>query len=157
MIKFAIFKIPIMKKILIFISFFFIFIHLHGATTPAAMKYLDGYFNNDSNAAVTVVMGKALNSYDLDEYRGLTLTYTAENADKIEEAVKTDANTAIDKEIAYRKGKLYYAFITLPPEKGGKNRYLFYLNQTLAKGNKLILIYMRGKASAEKIKKMIKK
>lgn len=156
MIDFANINLLIMKKILILIAFSFIFIHLHAASSPAAMKYLDGYFNNDSNAAVTVVMGKALNSYDLDEYRGLTLTYTAENADKIEEAVKTDANTAIDKEIAYRKGKLYYAFITLPPEKG-KNRYLFYLNQTLAKGNKLILIYMKGKASADMIKKMIKK
>lgn len=146
-----------MKRVLIFITLCFLFLHLQAASPPAAMKYLDGYFNNDSNAAVTVVIGKALKSYNLDEYRGLTLTYTPENADKIEEAVKIDATTAVDKEVSYRKGKLYYAFLTLPQERDGKNRYLFFLNQTLAKGNKLILIYMKGKASADKIKKMIKK
>ncbi len=124
---------------------------------PASLKYLDGYFSNNPDASVTVVMGKTLKSYDLDEYRGLTLVHSPESAILLETAVKKDAAGAIDKELAYRQGNLYYAFLTLPTVEDGKYRYIFFLNQTLAKGNKLILIYMKGKASADKIKKMIKK
>ncbi len=124
---------------------------------PAAMKFLNGYFDNDPDAALTVVMGKPLKEYNLDEYRGLTLKYSQEKASKIEEAVVKDSQEAVDKEMSYRGGKLYYAFLTLPAGRDAKNRYLFYLNQTLAKGDKVILIYMCGKASAEKIRKLIKK
>lgn len=146
-----------MHKYLILILFSILTMHCHAASPPAAMKYLDGYFNDNPDAAVTVVIGNSLKSYDLDEYRGLTLKYNPEDAGKIEEAVKADVRSAIDKEVSYRKGKLYYAFLTLPPSGRGKNCYLFFLNQTLAKGDKLILIYMSGKASADKIRKMIKK
>lgn len=127
------------------------------ASPPASLKYLDGYFNNDEEAALTLVTGKALKSYQLDEYRGLTLSYSREKAAMIEDAVKEDARYAEDKEMAYRKGGLYYAFLTLAPSAEGKKRYIFYLNQTLAKGDKVILIYMCGKASPQMIKKMIKK
>ena len=130
---------------------------MQAVSPPASLKYLDGYFNKDPDAAVTVVTGKPLKSYSLDEYRGLTLTYSPEKAAIIEEAVKHDMKAAQDKEVAYRKGQLYYAFLTLPAPGGDKRRYIFYLNQTLAKGNKIILIYMSGKASADQIKKMIKK
>lgn len=124
---------------------------------PRSLQFLDGYYDNDPNASVTMVKGKSLKDYSLEEYRGLTLVYTPEECEKIEEAVKADSNTATDKETSYRKGKLYYAFLTLPKSKEGNNRYLFYLNQTLAKGDKIILIYMEGKAPPEKIKKLIKK
>ena len=68
----------------------------------------------------------------------------------------TDSRSATDREVSYRDGRIYYAFLTLKPIKG-KNRYVFYLNQNLAGGDKIILIYMSGKADANKIKKMIKK
>lgn len=131
--------------------------HSQAAGPPASLKYLDGHFDNDPNAALTVVMGKPLKEYNLDEYRGLTLKYTPEKAQGIEESVVKDSQSAVDKEMSYRKGKLYYAFLTLPITHDGKNRYLFYLNQTLAKGDKVILIYMCGKASTDKIRKLIKK
>ena len=126
------------------------------ASPPSSVKFLDGYFDKDPSAAVTVVTGKPLKSYNLEEYRGLTILHTPEKASMIETTVKQDAAKAEDKEISYRKGSLYYAFLTLPPLQG-KKQYLFYLNQTLAKGDKVILIYMRGDASADKIRKMIKK
>ncbi len=129
----------------------------NATSSPASLKYLNGYFNKDPDAAVTVVTGKPMKAHDLDEYRGLTLLHTPEKAALIEAAVKKDAQTAEDKEVSYRKGALYYAFLTLTPGADGKKRYLFYLNQTLAKGDKIILIYMSGKASADKIRKMIKK
>lgn len=132
------------------------FLESLAAQPLSSMKYLDGYFYGDPGASETTVKGDALKKFALKEYRGLTLQYSKEAESLLETAVKSDAQIADDKEVSYRKGKLYYAFLTLP-RKGRNNRYLFYLNQTLAKGNQLILIYMEGEASAQKIKKMIKK
>lgn len=123
---------------------------------PAVTTYLNGRPHKDAKASEAVVTGSALKPYDLDEYRGLTLTDSPAEAAKIEKAVVTDARTAADREISYRDGKIYYAFLTLPP-RDGRNRYVFYLNQHLVGGDKIVLIYMRGKADAAQIKKMIKK
>ncbi len=150
------YQLLMMRKILFILAVFWVFA-AHAVSPPASLKYLDGFFNEDPDAALTLVTGKPLKTYQLDEYRGLTLNYDPEKTKMIEDAVKADARIAEDKEISYRKGALYYAFLTLPPTKEGKKRYLFYLNQKLAKGDKVILIYMSGKASAQTIKKMIKK
>ncbi len=51
---------------------------------------------------------------------------------------------------------IYFGFYTMPPA-GKENRYIFYLNATLAGGTKTTIIYMQGKAGEASIKKMIKK
>ena len=59
----------------------------------------------------------------------------------------------------YRNGQLYYGFYTMPKSKRS-NRYIFFLNQNLARKtpkNVVTLIYMEGSASADKIKKLIRK
>ena len=80
-------------------------------------------------------------------------------AEIIENLVVKDGAKAIDKEVEYRNGQLYYGFYTLPKYKRS-NRYIFFLNQNLARKspkNVVTLIYMEGEASAERIKKLIRK
>lgn len=74
----------------------------------------------------------------------------------LEEFVEADLAAAVDRETVYRSGHLYYAFLSLP-QSSKLNRYVLYLNQTLAGGNRIILIYMEGQADADLIKKMLKK
>ena len=65
---------------------------------------------------------------------------------------------ALDKEVAFRNGRLYYGYYTLKPMSDGElNRYLFYLNQHAVGKDKLILIYIEGKAGRADVKKMLKK
>ena len=78
-----------------------------------------------------------------------------EEAAKIEPLVTRDGAKAIDREVSYRDGGLYYGFYQLQC-RGVKQCYLFYLNQNRAKGNKIIIIYLEGFASPDKIKSMLK-
>ena len=78
-----------------------------------------------------------------------------EAAADIEPLVTRDASKAIDREVSYRDGGLYYGFYQLKP-RSGLQRYLFYLNQNRNGGNKIILIYLEGHASRDKIKEMLK-
>lgn len=124
----------------------------------------DGRFRKSPKAVEIVVTGKEANTIKLTTYRSLSLTDDNEAAVLMESLVVKDGVTAIDKEVEYRGGKLYYGFYTLTPIKVGKksqlNRYIFYLNQNLHRNNpenKVTLIYMEGWASAEYIKGLIRK
>ena len=74
---------------------------------------------------------------------------------RIERSVKQDGAHAISREVQFKDKRLYYGFYELP-DRDGSNRYLFYLNQLAAGGNKVIVIYMEGSASLEQVKKMLK-
>ena len=73
----------------------------------------------------------------------------------VERAVKQDGARATDREVQLRGGRLYYGFYALPRH-NSKNRYLLYLNQLAAGGDKLLVIYLEGYATAEQVKKMLK-
>lgn len=145
-----------MNRLIILMAMLLVAVYAAAVEPPATSRYLNGHFHGNAKASETEVTGSALKPYDLDVYRGLTLVDSPEAAEAIEKAVATDSRSATDREVSYRDGRIYYAFLTLKPIKG-KNRYVFYLNQHLAGGDKIILIYMSGKADANKIKKMIKK
>lgn len=115
-----------------------------------------GRFHDVAAATETVVTGSALGPYALAIYKGLTITDAPEYGTILEEFVEADHAAAVDRETVYRNGHLYYAFLSLPQSKK-LNRYVLYLNQTLAGGNRIILIYMEGQADADSIKKMLKK
>ncbi|MDE6198773.1 MAG: hypothetical protein K2L55_03630 [Muribaculaceae bacterium] len=115
----------------------------------------DGRYHDEPRASETQISGGKLERYLLTLYRSLTLTDMPEAASEIEPLVTRDAAKAIDREVAYRDGGLYYGFYQLKPQ-GQKQRYLFYLNQNRNGGNKIILIYLEGNASREKIKEMLK-
>lgn len=116
----------------------------------------DGRYRDDSRVTETVIEGGNLKDYGLDIYHSLTLTDAPDEAASIEALVSRDGSNAIDREISYRDGGLYYAFYELKPLSMLYRRYLFYLNQHKGKGNKIIVIYLQGTASKDKIKTMLK-
>lgn len=132
-----------------------------GASATLAQEKLnigalfDGRYHGDARASETMIEGDKLSKYSLTLYRSLTLTDMPEAAATIEPLVTRDASKAVDREVSYRDGGLYYGFYQLKP-RGPKNCYLFYLNQNRNGGNKIILIYLEGTASRDKIKKMLK-
>lgn len=115
----------------------------------------DGRYHDEPKASETQISGAKLEKYSLSLYRSLTLADMPEAADVIEPLVVKDGAGAVDREVSYRDGGLYYGFYQLKP-RNGCQRYLFYLNQNRNKGNKIILIYLEGTASREKIKQMLK-
>ena len=119
----------------------------------------DGRYKTNPYAAEYIVTGPAAWEIDLEVYHSLKVTQK-EQQDLIESLVNKDGATAIDKEVQLRNGKLYYGFYTLSKTKKGRNRYIFFLNQNLAKKspkNMVTLIYMEGKATPTQIKKLIRK
>lgn len=115
----------------------------------------DGRYHDEPRASETQISGDKLARYALSLYRSLTLTDMPEAAEVIEPLVIKDGARAQDREVSYRDGGLYYGFYQLTPH-NGTQRYLFYLNQNRSKGNKIILIYLEGSASRDKIKQMLK-
>lgn len=117
----------------------------------------DGRYRDNPAASETILSGSALSDYELQRYHGLTLSGTPDAADKIEPIVTRDGATAINREVSYRSGRLYYGFYQLP-RRNGLNRYLFYINQHVGKsgGDNIVIIYLEGKARRETIMKMLK-
>jgi len=135
-------------------------------TTMAAMAQtglninhlFDGRYKKAAGATEIIVTGSQAHEIGLTIYHSISVTEKAQ-AEIIENLVVKDGAKAIDKEVEYRNGQLYYGFYTLPKYKRS-NRYIFFLNQNLARKspkNVVTLIYMEGEASAERIKKLIRK
>lgn len=119
----------------------------------------DGRFKKDPNATELIVTGSSAREINLKVYHSLKVTQKS-HQNLIESLVVKDGVKAVDKEVEYRNGQLYYGFYCLPASKYGDNRYMFFLNQNLAHKapkNVVTLIYMEGKATPEQIKKLIRK
>lgn len=107
-----------------------------------------------------LVNGNKAKEMGLSIYHSLSVAQgTKSQWEPIEKLVEKDAAQALDKDVEYRNGQLYYGFYTLKPNKRNK-RYIFYLNQNLARKspkNVVTVIYMEGKKSPEEVKKLIRK
>ena len=105
------------------------------------------------------VEGRELKAYHLCLYRSIT-TENPKTIKEMEQAVIKDSKRAADKEIGYVGPRLYYAFLSLKPEKTNSNpkRYIFYRNASLKANNKkdATLVYMEGMVSLEELKKLFK-
>ena len=121
-------------------------------------RLFDGRFKNAAGATEIIVTGSQAQEIGLTVYHSVSVTDKAQ-AEIIENLVAKDGSQAVEKEVEYRNGQLYYGFYTMQTLKR-KNRFIFFLNQNLARKspkNNVTLIYMEGQASAEKIKKLIKR
>lgn len=107
-----------------------------------------------------IVTGKKAKEMGLTTYHSISLNSgKKQERESIEALVLKDGAQALDKDVEYRNGQLYYGFFTLKPNKQNK-RYIFYLNQNLARKiprNIVTVIYMEGKKSPEEVKKLIRK
>ena len=135
-------------------------------TTMAAMaqtglninRLFDGRYKKATGATEIIVTGSQAHEIGLTVYHSVSVTDKTQ-AEIIENLVVKDGAQAVDKEVEYRNGQLYYGFYTMKKMKRD-NRYIFYLNQNLARKspkNVVTLIYMEGRASANEIKKLIRK
>ena len=135
-------------------------------TTMAAMaqpglninRLFDGRYKKAAGATEIIVTGVQAREIGLTLYHSVSVTDKTQ-AEIIENLVVKDGAKAVDKEVEYRNGQLYYGFYTLPKLKR-INRYIFFLNQNLARKspkNNVTLIYMEGVASPDEIKKLIRK
>ena len=121
-------------------------------------QLFDGRFKKATGATEIIVTGSRANEIGLKVYHSLSVTNESQ-AELIESYVKKDGVQAVDKEVEYRNGQLYYGFYTMKSVKGNK-RYIFFLNQNLARKSPkkvVTLIYMEGNATPEQIKKLIRK
>jgi hypothetical protein len=139
----------------------FLILMLVSITSVSAQKGLninqlfDGRYKDNSHATETIIAGNQLNTFLLDKYHALSITNDADAAKDIEPLVVKDGANAVSKEVSFSNGHLYYGFYQLKA-RYDYNRYIFYLNQTLKGGNKIIVMYLEGAASTEKIKQMLK-
>ncbi len=135
-------------------------------TTMAAMaqtglninRLFDGRYKKAAGATEIIVTGVQAREIGLTIYHSLSVTDKSQ-AELVEGLVIKDGAQAIDKEVEYRNGQLYYGFYMMKKSKRD-NRYIFYLNQNLARKspkNIVTLIYMEGLASQDEIKKLIRK
>lgn len=135
-------------------------------TTMAAMaqtglninRLFDGRYKKATGTTEIIVTGSQAHEIGLTVYHSVSVTDKTQ-AEIIENLVVKDGAQAVDKEVEYRNGQLYYGFYTMKKMKSN-NRYIFYLNQNLARKspkNVVTLIYMEGRASANEIKKLIRK
>lgn len=135
-------------------------------TTMAAMaqkglninRLFDGRYKKAPGATEIIVTGSQAREIGLSIYHSVSVTDKTQ-AEIIENLVVKDGVQAIDKEVEYRNGQLYYGFYTMSKQKSS-NRYIFFLNQNLARKSPksiVTLIYMEGRANANKIKKLIRK
>lgn len=121
-------------------------------------RLFDGRYKKAAGATEIIVTGVQAREIGLTVYHSLSLT-DKNQAELVEGLVVKDGVQAVDKEVEYRNGQLYYGFYTMKKSKRD-NRYIFYLNQNLARRspkNIVTLIYMEGLASPDEIKKLIRK
>ncbi len=117
----------------------------------------DGRYKHSKNATEIVVTGIKAKAIGLDVYHSISVTDMT-HVPAILKALTADGVKSLSKEVEFRSGKLYYGYYVLPRH-GGNNRYIFYLNQSLARKqpiDKVTLIYMEGDVSSAHIKKLIR-
>ena len=120
-------------------------------------KVFQGCYAKMPDAVVTYLTGDAVEKYDLSLYRSLAVTCDAATANEVEQLVLKDGLTATSKETVYRGGRLKFGSFTLP-KRNYLNRYLFYVNKDADSGKstaRIVVVYMSGDASPEKVKKLI--
>lgn len=123
-------------------------LNINGAFAPA--------YRDMKGATETLIIKDRLTKMNLDRYHSITFTDHPELAAKLERMVIADGKKAVSKEVRYKSGHLYYGFYRLSPIECNVNRYILYLNGHLAGDNRIVLLYLEGKASPDKVKEMLK-
>lgn len=131
-------------------------IHIFAQDNLRIGMKMNGSYRDNPNASETILIGdNKLKRIGVTLYHSLSVSDDSTFPEEVEPLLATDVKSAIDREVVYRSGKLYYGFYVLPSikkEKKNINRYIFYLNQFPVKGKQVILIYVEGTASPQQIK-----
>ncbi len=116
-------------------------------------KIFGGKYVSDPEVTETLISG---NHHYLRDNSLVTLATFKGPAAKyvpiITPLVTSDAHRATGRNVRYEHGKLYFAFLVLPPvvSKGVKyNRYLYYLDTSLNRGKNVIVVFLEGEISQD--------
>lgn len=145
----------IITHLLTFLCVWMLCIPLYAQQGLKIAPLFNGQYRYMKGTTEVLLKGRKLAPYKLNLFRSITIGTERVDIAQIEHMVKSDAATAIDKEISSKQGRLYYAFYQLRPS-GSTRRYLFYKNNALnAKGhnNTFTLIYMEGTATLNELKR----
>ena len=85
-------------------------------------QLFDARFKSNANSTVVYMKGRAIREYGLTLFRSITLPGSSSDVRVVEEVVKKDATKALSKEVAFKKGRLYYGFYAFRPVKKGINK-----------------------------------
>lgn len=145
-----------MKRLSVIIAIICAAVLASAQSSPEIKKLFSDFATKDGTSTETIISGDALKGTELNLYRSLVISGSPDSADKIAARVLKCGTNAVGREIKYIHGKIYYARLALPPVPGETdNRYLFYLNSSLKGSDRIMLIYMSGKADSEAITKLI--
>lgn len=134
-----------------------IFVSTAGAAAQSNLavgSLFDGRYRNSPDATETVISGEALKEYNLSIFRSISLTGSNTRWQEIEKMVRQDGHNAVSKEEKIVNGRILGAFYELPSQ-NGKHRYLFYLNRILNGGDKVMIIYLEGKAGLKEVRELL--
>lgn len=128
---------------------------LYARTGLEIDKLFTEQYAADPQVTETILSGnnrylKKHNLTDFSTFKAPAAKYRA----TVEQMVLTDARKATGKNVRYKDGKLYYALFILSPVSvnGTKlNRYIYYLNNSTAKGGNVMVIYLEGKLSEQDV------
>lgn len=112
-------------------------------------------YRDMKGASETILNNGHLNKVKIDLYHSITFSGHPELANTMERLVAKDGSRALSKEVRYKSGHLYYGFYRLAPL-NSLNRYILYLNGNLSGDNKIILLYIEGRATENQVKNMLK-
>ena len=148
-----------MKKYLSIIIFAWAMMWPAGAAAQAGLninRVFSDHYRSMKGATETLVVRDKLASVNLDTYHSMTLTGHPELAAEIERMVSADGRNALSKEVKYHSGRIYYGLYHLKGSRAGVSRYILYLNGHLKGDNRIILLFLEGRATTEPVKKLLK-
>lgn len=129
---------------------------MHAQSGLNINKIFTDHYRDMKGATETMVVKDQLRNMNLSLYHSITFKDHPELGGTIERLVAADGAKAASKEVRYKNGHLYYGFYSLGATAGGLNRYIIYLNGHLNGDNRIMLLFLEGKAKSEQVKKMLK-
>lgn len=149
-----------MKRLLLFMILAALSASLSAATGLRVDKIFNGGYESDSEVELMIMSGD--NSFL--KKNGVTFMQlfkgpSAKYASKIVPLLKADGSKAIGQKVTYDKGRLHYAFYSLPPKTVGKvklNRYICYLDGPKNQLRNVMLLYIEGPISPDKANRLFK-
>lgn len=120
------------------------------------MKFFDIINVEKENANTLSIQDTEMNGNQIKLYKSISVSDNDLLCNRISNAVLSDSNKAVSKEVAYKDGHLYFGFYFMGGS-GANRKYLLFLDRRQVKKNKLSLIYIEGNLDSSDVKKMIKK
>lgn len=115
-----------------------------------------GLFTPSGKVTESVVSGKEVKPYNLDYFRSIRFPATEAEIGKVVSWIESDSLLASEKEFDSEGGKLTYALLSFPPEKG-RNRYLGFQVKEAGRQRYVTVVYLKGKATTRDLKVIFKK